>query len=631
MSFKRVYPQKGKLLFDGGMNTKFERSIIEDNESPDCLNVVFSNGAVSTRGGSQKLNTAAVGSFVFDGLYTRSARDGSQTMIAFAGGHMYALAVTTFVTIPSAQSFFTAGVRVGAVQNENYIFVGNGFVIPHKWNGSEFTRHGVYPPTATSTVASQATGVLTGGYQYKVTAINSALVESDVGPATATFTAASATLRLSSIPTFSVSFGINARRIYRTEAGLSIFKRVATIADNSTTTYDDNTPDTGLGTTAPTDNGVPPLYSIACYHQGRLWVNDLSIPNRAWYSNLGDPYTFASTNFVTVGDNTSDLLRGISVYDNSIILKCDMSDTIVFMSDTDPANWKSLKSKSPYGSKSPFCLIDFDNKQLFPAVQNGKFVGFAASVGDALATTTSTLTNTTSGSDRISDRIEPNMFLVQEAYLGNISGIVFKNKAYITLTYGSGNTTNNRIYVMDFSVSNLRKNQRLSWAPWTGMNAAQFTLYGGKLYYGSSTANGFVYEMETTTYTDDGAAIDSYYWTKEYFGSESEENIYKDFRYANLLIENAGAWFMNITFRTDSDKGTGYTDQINLDPGSSLWGTMVWGVDVWGGGSDQREYRQYLGGARGKRVQLKFSNQNKVNQSFKVHWMKLHYNLKGFR
>jgi len=50
--FRRIYPGPGKIVFDGGKNNKYEKSIIEDNESPDCLNVDFNAGSVGTRSGS---------------------------------------------------------------------------------------------------------------------------------------------------------------------------------------------------------------------------------------------------------------------------------------------------------------------------------------------------------------------------------------------------------------------------------------------------------------------------------------------------------------------------------------------------------------------------------------------------
>jgi hypothetical protein len=629
--FRLVYPAKNRILHDGGKNNKFERSIIADNESPDCKNVRFSNGGVETRGGSTKLNTAAIGSYVGDALYTRHDSTGAETMLAFANGTMYGLAGTSFIAVASATSVFTAGIRVGAAEYENHIFMGNGGVIPYKYNGTDFTRHGVYPPTATPTVTSNAAGVLTGAYQYKIVNVNTALAESDVGPISASFTAAAATIRVT-LQTFAASYGVAARRVYRTLAGGTTFKRVATVSNNTDTTYDDNIADASLGATAPTDNGVPPNYSVICYHANRLFVNDPAYPNYVWYSNLGEPYTFASTNFIYMGDATSDLVKSISTLENNLLITCAQSQFITYMPSTDPTDWETRKLQTAFGTKSPFGFFDYNDKKMFPAIQNGKFVGFAAVSGIGIQPSATFLTVSTAGSLLQSDPIEPDMFLIQESYIGNISSIVYQNRAYIAVPYGASQITNNRIYVYDFSIDNVSKRQKAAWSPDTGINAAQFTIYGGYLYYISSTASGFVYKYEASTYSDDGAAIDSYYWTKEFSADgDSDGGTFKDFRYAKALIDLPGDYYMNFTHRVDSDKGNGNTVAVDLDPGSNLWGTLVWGRDNWGGGSDQEDVKIYLGSDRGQRIQFKFSNQNTAGQKFKSHGLKFFYNVKGFR
>lgn len=630
--FRRIYPPTGRQLFDGGQNSKFERSIIADNESPDCLNVVFTNGAVETRQGTSKLNPVSVGSFACDGLFTRRSRDTSETMVAFFGGSAFTLAGTTLTSMPSATSVFTAGVRVACAQYENHAFFGNGGAIPRKWNGTDYTRHGVYPPTTTATVASNAIGVLVGDYRYKVAFVNSALAGSDVGPVTSTFTAASATLRLTSIPVAPQSYGVSARRIYRnTTAASSTYKLVATLNDNSTTTYDDNAADTALGEVAPTDNGVPPNWSAIIYHQNRLFMNDPANPSYVWWTDLGEPYTVGSLNFKPVGDDASDLVHGFAVYDNSLIVFCENSITIGYLTGDDEDDWKWVKSRAPFGCKSPFSIFNYNDKVAFAATQNGKFAGFAAFSGDTTDTSATLLTVSTAGSSLTSDRIEPEMFNVQESYLNLISGMVYKNKAYIALPYDTGTTANNRYYLFDFSIANLKKSQEFSWVPNTGIYPSMFTVYGGELYYGSANAVGFIYQMESGTYSDDGNAIDSYYWTKEYAGFKEDTNFYKDYRFANLLVDKAGAYYMDIAARVNSDDSDGTAQQINLDPGGSLWGVMEWGVDDWGGGFSQEEMKLALGPLAGERIQFKFSNQNTAGQRFKVHGMNFSYNRKGYR
>ncbi len=634
---KEISPPKGRYLLDGGLNTKFEKTIIADNESPSCLNVVFSNGAAGTRDGFLKLNTSSVGpSFVCDGLYVRHTNSGNQTMVMFAGGSAWALTGnSTFTTIASAQSVFTAGVRVATAEYQQHMFVGNGGVIPYKYNGTDWTRHGVYPPTTTSTVATSSAGVLTGDYQWKVVYVNSQSVLSDVGPVTATHTAASTRALITSIPVAPQSFGVSARRLYRKNPAASTFKLVTTISDNTTTQYEDNIADASLGSDAPSDNGVPPMYGVILYHRDRIFCNDPANPNLVTYSDLAEPYTFGATNFRRFGDNTDDIVRALAKDGENVAVFGDKSIEIIYMPDTDDANWISLGVKAPYGCKSPFgivkCTIDGVNGLVFPAVQSDKFVGFGFLVGNTVAPSATLLTVSTAGADLVSDKIEPDMFTVKEADLGEISGYVFKNKALFALPYDTSATENNRIYVLDFSISNLSKNTPYSWAPWNGIYPAQFVEYAGDFYFGDGRALGQVWKQTTGTYRDDTAAIDSYIWTKEFGGNLGDFNYHKDFRYANVLVDMAGDYNMNLTARTDSDLGSGNSQAIDLDPGGSLWGSMDWGLDDWGGGTAQKEVRVDLGTLSGKRIQFKFDNQNTINQRFRVHGLNFLSNVKGFR
>lgn len=633
---KEISPNKGRYLFDGGKNSKFEKTIIGDNESPDCANVVFSNGAVGTRDGFAVVNTTAVGPFVCDGLYVRHTNSGSETMVKFAGGTAWALTGTsTFTTIASAQSVFTAGIRVAAAEYQQHLFIGNGGVIPYKYNGTDFTRHGVYAPTATASVSTGAAGALTGDYRYKVTYVNSQSVEGDVSPATATHTAASTQISMVCIPVAPQSFGVSARKVYRTAAGGSTFKLVTTINDNSTTTFLDNNADAALGADAPTDNGVPPNYSVILYHRDRLFVNDPANPNFVVYSDLTEPYTFGATNFRRFGDNTDDIVRAYASDGENVAVFGDRSIEIIYMPDTDDANWASIKVKAPYGCRSPFGIvkatIDGQNGLVFPAIQSDKFVGFGFLIGNTLAPSATLLTVSTAGADLISDRIEPDMFSVAEADVDEISGYVYKNMALFAVPYDTSANENNRIYALDFSISNLSRKTPYSWAPWTGLYPAQFAEYAGTLYYGDGRANGLVWKINPGVYKDGSSAINSYYWTKEFGGAPGDYNFHKDFRHANLLVDLPGDYPMNFTARTDSDLGSGNTQTIDLDPGGSLWGSMDWGLDVWGGGNSQREVRMDLGTLSGKRIQFKFDNQNTVDQRFRVHGLNFLSNTKGFR
>jgi hypothetical protein len=623
-----VYPPDGRTTFDGGKNNKFERALIADNESPDCYNVIFGNGAVETRGGVTKLNTTSVGTFAVDGLYTRRDNTTAETMIVFAGGTAKYWSGVTFTTIASAQSVFTAGVRVGAAQMENHLFVGNGYVTPYKYNGTDWTRHGVPAATGAVSAASEtsSTGVINGEARYKVVYVNSQVVLGDAGTATVTLSVTNGKVVLTGIPTAPQSHGVSARRIYRNfvSGATATYGLLTTLNDNTTTVYSDNSLDSVLGAAPPTDNGEPPKYSVIVQHAGRLFCNDLANPNYVWYSEILEPFTFKALSFQSFGDGSADLVKGLEVYDNALVVIGERSVYMWNMPSTDPTEWYVIKTRSAYGGRSPYGSFHYNNKLMFAAQQNSKTVGFAAISGSTIDPEATTLDSSRAGSDTKSDRIEPDMFEVQEAYLPNVSSMVFKNRAYIAVTYGAGATTNNRVYVFDFSISNLSKKQEASWVP-------QFTVYNGKLYFGDSTATGFVRELMTTGYNDDSAAINSYFWTKEFSGKKGHENLQKDFRKAYLLVELSGSYYMNFTYRVDSDHGDGVTKQIYLSSGSSTWNGFLWGAGNWGGGQDQGEIEVSLGAATGKRIQFRFSNQNAADQKFKVLGLKLKYNVKGKR
>jgi hypothetical protein len=630
-----IYPGDRRLELDGGKNNKFARSLIENNESPDCLNVTFSEGAVETREGTNSLTVSGIGSYTVDGLFNREDNTQAETMIAWANGTAWTLEVNTFATISSAQSVYTAGQAVCATQYENHIFFGNGASTPYKYNGTDFTRHGSYPPAGASGTPTPSTagvaGNLNGDYQWKVTYVNSNLVESDVGPAPATFTASSEQVTLTGMPLGAQSWGVASRKLYRTATSGTTFNLVATISDNTTTDYTDNVADADLGADAPTDQGVPPLYSICIYYRDRLFVNDPSNPNFIWYSELGNPYVFKATNFKKFGDNTTDIVRCFGIVQNSLVIFGDESFEFLYMPDTTPANWATVPGAKQYGCKSPRGIFNFEDKLMFPAIQNGKFVGFAALNSQGIDPDATYLTVLSAFSELQSNRIEPDMFQIQEAYLDNISSTVYKNKAYIGVTHGAGNTENNRVLEFDFSRSNIAKNQKYTWSPWTGLNSKDMVIKEGTLYYSDSSANlGHVYEMLDGTYNDNGVAIDSYFWTKEFDGGKKDTHFYKDLRRAYIFCELSGDWYMDFVVRTDSESTGGDTHAVHLLPGGSTWGTMTWGVDNWGGGLDEDEKQVYLGNG-GRRFQFKFSNQNTINQKFKIHGFGFNYNRKGLR
>lgn len=636
--FNVQYPPRNYIGLDGGLNNNNPKQWILENESSDCLNVTYGVGSVETRKGSIKVNSSAVATFACDGLYTRHVSTGAETMTAWFGGTLYYLSGTSaFVPVASGTSALTAGIRVGAAEYEDYIFYGNGQSIAYKYNG-EFTRHGIYAPTSTFSVATHASGysLATGSYYFKMTNVNSNLVESDVGPVSAVYTASGSTgVYFTSLPVAAQSYGVSTRRLYYSNDGTNYY-RAGDISNNTATTYV-LTGTTAAALAAPTDQGVPPKYQVCLTHQARLFVISTE-DNFVWYSEIANPYVFKATNFRRIGDDTGEIPTALGIWDNYLMVFCKSGQAwAVYMPDNDDSNWIDFKIRSAYGCKSPFAIFPAINQLIFPAMQNGKFVGFAAITAAGLDPQANLTTVGAQGSELLSKNIQPTIDLINTSYLGNISSIVYENKAYISFTYSSA-TTNDRIFVFDFEPENLTKKQKYTWSLWSGLNIAQFCVYDGSLYGASADTTGIIYKLNQSVYSDGyvsegspGTAIDSYVKTKEFYGLDGHEVWYKDWRFVNILYELSGDWFMGLTTWIDSDSGVGVVEDIDLQPATALWGGFSWAQGNWEAGRSEFDLKKSLGRFRGKRIRFMFSNKNTVGAKFKVLGLSFKYNLKGLR
>lgn len=645
--YTRMYPgPTRKILFDGGLNSKFSNNLIADNDSADCLNVMYDGKAVATRHGSMPFNTAAVGSFVCDGLFTRVDFDGNEQMVAFFGGSGYRASGTSWITIPSAQSIYTNGTRVSSFQDEGYLFVNNG-TQPYKYDGTNFTRHGIDVPPSAPVCVSNGASVLSGSYAYKVAFFNSALVLGDVGPVSNHYNAVSAVLSID-LPVAPQSYGVAGRAVYRTEASGLVYKLVTMVANNTATVYNDNKPDTSLGALAPTDQGKPPKWKTAIFHPtvGRAFFNDVDNPSYVKYTEALNPFVVKAANFEKMGDKGGDTPNGFGLMENGIIVTCDRRPYLMYFPDNDPTNWIKAISRSQYGNVCSDAIVDYNGGILCPATEYGNIVGFQNLVNDSTDPSVARLTYNSVSSDMISDKIEPDIFQIPKAYIKNISAITHKNKVYIALPFGESATYNNRIYVLDFSYKNTEGENanilsvwagvtQYPWFPWDSLYINNFTVYQGKLYGGNSSGDGFVYQLNTDNYSDINStgehAINSYYTTKEFFGSMEDAERHKDFRYIYFLADCYDDMFMGFSAKSDSDMGIYYYNHIDIDTTRTYWGYFIWGFDILSAGYSQRDINFDVGNLNGKRVQFKFSNLNRVGYHFKIHYMSFEYNIKGRR
>lgn len=178
-------------------------------------------------------------------------------------------------------------------------------------------------PTTAPTVAAGGGGLLTGAYRwavsFRIMSGTRVIAESAPSEVSNELTLAAQQGSLTNIPV-STQPGVNARGIYRTAANGEELFLVATISDNTTTTYADNTEDEELPTESldPDGLGDPPGATTSNYIEEivewrkRLWAVSNENPDRVYYSEVSKPYAWNQA-FLTA-DPPGEDVEGVTTF-----------------------------------------------------------------------------------------------------------------------------------------------------------------------------------------------------------------------------------------------------------------------------------------------------------------------------
>jgi hypothetical protein len=223
--------------------------------------------------------------------------------------------------VATAHAGYTANANMEYTMYQNRVYYDNGIDNPGvydlttSYGGVSYTfptqtikSMGCQPPGSAVTYAADSGTGLTGSFHYKVTFLYYDLEESNGGTASTLHTVANKTINLTAIPIG--GYGVTARKIYR-DANDGNYVLIATISDNTTTTYADSTTS---GTTAiPTANNLPPVFSYIALNLSRLWVAGVSgTPTTLYWSSAGLPDIFDPNSFLIC--NPKDPIQALYVY-----------------------------------------------------------------------------------------------------------------------------------------------------------------------------------------------------------------------------------------------------------------------------------------------------------------------------
>lgn len=629
----RKKPEIEVERLDGGLNKKDGPSKIDLTESPDCLNVEFGDrGSVGTREGTSYFTSAAITTAPGDGCTVYD----NTTMVVWYGGQMYRMSGNTGVQITAASGQFASGVKVAYEQFQDILFCSDGTNGPWRYEGgdTDFYNMGIDVPSA-CTGASDTSGggdIAADTYYYAVSYINSHAVEGEVGSASVAVTlAASASVDVSGVPLGSSLAGVAKRNVYRATSDSGPWLFVKELADNVTSSFSDNVGVGSEGAESLADASSPKPFTTIRQHQGRLWMPDNDNKTLMRYTEYDNPFVSKAANFLLADKGDGSDIKAIGVQNNLVTAFKDRSIFLFNLPDpADDTTFETIKSPVNMGIVGARAFVEEDNGIIFMAKRNGHIIGIGYLSGIGIVDTQDQfLINKT-----LSKKIETDILAYKLITWDDIAMMSHKNRIYISVPSSSTSTSIDG--VLYFDVNRLIRDESDdpgSWVPWNGVvGVHDWCVLSGALYGVSSEEDGHILQFNNGTFTDaDGSAIDSYWWSKEIGGEPGIESWVKDWRHAVPWVELLGAYSMNLKTRLDGVTGSGDTYTIDLTTSGAIWDTDLWDVGLWGPTATRQEFVIPIGPTLGKRLQVRFDNQDTAGQGFKVHSFKLRMNLRRQR
>jgi hypothetical protein len=559
-----------KIGFPRGLNTIQERSLVNDKNVIQALNVQLSVDGLERRPGSEKVYDEGSASYVYGSapFYKKSA--GTRKWVRIANERLQYLNGSVWDDVDTT-AFTSANTEF--IQARDKLFIYNGTDNLRYYDGSTITQYDEL--TAVKGLAVAATGT-TGStaYSYRVTAFNS----------TGETEACTAVAIANGNASLSASKYNHVSWTTKTDAaGYNIYGRtatgygevyMATVYGESTTSYNDTGTD-GLTTSRvspETNNTGGVIGKFGIFAGGRQYVAGVTEgttyhPCRVYYSgilNYIDSFAGGEYNGGWVDVNANDggeimdlkqFQSGVIVFKNNSIFK------LYFTSAGLPALEEITRS---HGGTAFRASQMIDNDIIYVGQKENTVSVYTLGnqqnyVGDQLRT------------NKLSIFIDPDLTDINRTYINKIASFAWGDK--FGFTYPSGTATeNNGGFVLDVRFG--------GFVEWTGlpMEQAGYVIYDDgtdtKL-YGLSNSDGYMTELFKIARNDNGTAYRSVVGTKHYNGGMFDvEKIWRDPALWFKYIDN-GVIEIEIFSDGTRSEGTG-----NLASSASGMGV---GADLIGG------------------------------------------------
>lgn len=530
-----------QTLFSG-INNKTDPFRIEKEKASEGKNfLVDDEGTLKSRPGRAKRNGTAIANTpdVLSLFRFYHSDDSTVRLLAYAGTNIWLGAETSPYNFTSLKSSLTSNTKWRFIQFLDKVFGCNGSNTNFKYDGTNALDMGVAVPDAPAVAKGASTG-LTGDYYYKVSWQVDSYEEGDASVASALIQPSNEDVVVTK-PTSTQEADVTHWIIYRTEAGGLVYYKLATVAVG-TGTYTDSTADSSLdtGTTAPTNNNVPPVNAdFIALHKGFVFLVDKDT-STIYFSKQYYPETYPAAYHFHVNPKDGENLAG-GIFSAQGGLWLFKPNHLYLLGGNDATDFGlQPKSYTHYGCYAPDTLADCTYMGMNVILYLHR-TGVRAWTG--------------AKSELVSRDIQTTIDSISSTYISKAVGRLVGDEYWIS--FCTSGTANNETWILNLITGDWRKYDY-------GCNALLVWIDGTLM---SGQDDGWVYIEQTGT-ADAGADIAGDYTTKNHRFPHEKGNWNKYFEFVILASLNTDT--LTITFTADNDSTNKQYARAIADMGAAL-------------------------------------------------------------
>jgi len=441
--------------FVGGLNNIMSQAKVADNESPSLQNIEFvENGIPGKRRGTAAYGNS-VGAYSVSCLASQYLSSGARNFLMVANGTLYQLSGTTWGAV-TGKTFATGQVNVVQVNDSAYLHDGTNSM--GKYDGTTLSTPST-GVTASFGIFFQGKHVASGNptNPSRLYIAASGSPDDFIGSSgTATGTQTSSTIQDTSQSWTTNEF-----------AGLTVVLTSGTGAGQS------------RAITSNTGNTIT---------VGTVWTTTPDTTSK---------YTIDGGNTIDISKNDGQKITGLAkFYSNLIVFK----ERSIYQLSFDSSDNPTVQLVTALNGCVSHRSIDVVENDIYFLANDGvRSLGYVPYLPGIIRTT------------KMSLKINASILNINSSYYSGCCGIYFDNKYFLSYPSGSSKT-NDTVIVFQLLYG--------SWTLWNGINCNYFdefvdTSNKVTLYSGTDT-NAQVVQMLSTVYTDQGAAINGIWYSKQY-------------------------------------------------------------------------------------------------------------------